>query len=188
MENQPVRSMSLWMTTAEMSAGSRSPGHPSISAYRNPWNVNCGSHSSTPSPASVYGRWRRPAKWPAHRARRVRAPRHGGARRRPGGAGDPDPEAADEVLAEVGRVGSARRRDHLENRELSRSRGRRATCAASVRPTPRSWPAPASRRIEISARPARWTPAGVVGLPGIDAARQRRTSRAHAPALAGLEC
>ncbi len=53
-ENHPVRRMSLCTTTATTSAGSRSPGHPSTWAYRKPWNVVRGSHTSSPVPASTY--------------------------------------------------------------------------------------------------------------------------------------
>src|SRR5664280_1422469 len=52
--NQPVRTMSEPITSAVTDAGSNVPGQPSTDAYRNPWNVNCGAHSSSPLPLSTY--------------------------------------------------------------------------------------------------------------------------------------
>ena len=51
--NEPVRSRSLCTTTAVTAPSGISPGHPETSAYRKPWNVNSGSHTSVPVPASV---------------------------------------------------------------------------------------------------------------------------------------
>src|SRR5262249_44648411 len=52
--NHPIRSKSVCRTTARTLAGSKLPGHPSIRAYRKPWNVKRGSHVSIPAPFSTY--------------------------------------------------------------------------------------------------------------------------------------
>ena len=44
--NQPLRAMSVWITTASRSSGDGVPGHPSTSTYRKPWYVKLGSHAS----------------------------------------------------------------------------------------------------------------------------------------------
>ena len=48
--NQPVRAISVWITTARMSFDRGEPGQPSTSTYRNPWYVKLGSQTSGPPP------------------------------------------------------------------------------------------------------------------------------------------
>ncbi len=55
-ENQPVRSMSVWYTRAVIAPGAMSPGQPVTSAYRKPWIVKRGSHSSGPRRHEHVGR------------------------------------------------------------------------------------------------------------------------------------
>ena len=83
-----------------------SPGQPSISAYRNPWNVNRGSQLSPPPPQRVVVGRAAPPERPGVDLAVLQdlgvADAHGA----PAGPLDANADAPDEVLAEVEDAGA----------------------------------------------------------------------------------